>query len=435
VARFLLGVWPFTGHLLPNIALAGALRARGHAVALYTGARARPLLADPTLDLFPFQQVPEEQVVAWVTEMDRLSLDWRGWPALRRLLRAWLLETVPAQVADLTAVIAAWSPDVLVCDPALWGPILILSETGRPPVAVVSYLPACLLPGREGPLLGLAWPRPTTWLGWRLRALARGLLELLAADIRRGASLLRRRYGWPPLTQSVTAFAGRLPLYLVASVPEFDYQRADLPPTVRYVGPCLWEGPRGEVPPAWLTDLPADRPLIYVTEGTVHAKAPIVLRAALAGLAGRPVQGVVTTGPQRSPSVLAGAVPPNVRIEQWVPQRWLLERAALVVTTGGSGSVLGALRAGVPLVVVPTAWDQPENAWRVVWSGAGVRLSPRQCTPDRLWRAVERVLGDPAFQANARRLAQAMARYDGPATAAALLETLAARGTVQQEEG
>jgi UDP:flavonoid glycosyltransferase YjiC (YdhE family) len=95
-----------------------------------------------------------------------------------------------------------------------------------------------------------------------------------------------------------------------------------------------------------------------------------------------------------------------------------------MVTLGGSGGVLAALAAGVPLVIVPTEWDRPENAQRVVEAGAGLRISPRDCTPERLRAAVERVLKEPAFRANAQRLSGVFARYGGPARAAELLEDL-----------
>ena len=55
---------------------------------------------------------------------------------------------------------------------------------------------------------------------------------------------------------------------------------------------------------------------------------------------------------------------------------------------------MAALRAGVPLVIVPTTWDKPDNALRIVEAGVGVRLAPRPLHAQTLRAAVERVLAD-----------------------------------------
>lgn len=132
---------------------------------------------------------------------------------------------------------------------------------------------------------------------------------------------------------------------------------------------------------------------------------------------------VMTTGTHRRPADL-GLEPlaANVRVESWVPHTDLLPRTDVFVTTGGAGSVLAALRCGVPVLVVPTEWDKPESARRVVYAGAGLALSPRQCTPARVRAAVERLLTEPSFRARARELAADFARSGGAARAAELVE-------------
>jgi MGT family glycosyltransferase len=134
---------------------------------------------------------------------------------------------------------------------------------------------------------------------------------------------------------------------------------------------------------------------------------------------------MMTTGGDRDPSELnLGRVAPNVHIARWISHSDLLPHTAVMVTTGGAGSVLAGLSAGVPLVVVPTEWDKPENAQRVVEAGAGLRLPPQQCDARRLRAAVERILGDESFRRNARRLAGIFASYGGATRAAELLEEL-----------
>jgi UDP:flavonoid glycosyltransferase YjiC (YdhE family) len=223
-------------------------------------------------------------------------------------------------------------------------------------------------------------------------------------------------------------------LYLVAGTREFDYNRRDLPQSVRYVGPCLWSRERGE-PARWLSEAPG-RQWIHVTEGTVNTRGPVLSRAAAIGLAGHGLPVVISTNARGAAADLGvGPLAPNVRVEHWtdIYLQDLLPQTRVVVTAGGGGVVMTALQHGVPLVIAPTDWDKPEIAQRVVESGAGIRLSRRQWTPRGVADAVDRVLTIPSFAVHARRLGDQFARSGGPAHAATLLEELAFQRTSGDE--
>jgi hypothetical protein len=145
-------------------------------------------------------------------------------------------------------------------------------------------------------------------------------------------------------------------------------------------------------------------PLVYVTFGTVTStmeEARGIYRVALDALAGAPVRALLTTGPGLEREAL-GPVPDNVHVEAWVPQGEALARARAVICHGGSGTVIGALAAARPLVVVPLFADQPENAARVASLGAGIALPAP--APGALRDAIARVIHDPDLQAGAARL-------------------------------
>jgi MGT family glycosyltransferase len=432
--RVLLTAQPIPGHLNPNLALATALRARGHQVAFYSGSLAAPAIERLGMRCFTFQPGMDAIITRNVLPSEggspaaRASTDRRGYlrvGALNAALREWLLDTVPHQVSDLDDILATFRPDVLVSDPTLLGPIL-LRERFPVPVAVFSVLAACSIPGPDAPPWGRGLPPPRgTWT--RARAsLERWVLGRLMSRFRAFASQLRQAHGLPPLDGAVADQYGRVPLFMVSSVPELDYERRDLPPSVHYVGACVWDGGAAPAPLPWLDELPRDRPLVHVTEGTIHTREPLVLRAAAQGLADLPMHVVMTTGKHRKPGELTlGRMAPNIRLEQFVPHHQLFGRTDVVVTTGGAGTVTTALVAGVPLVVVPTGWDLPENAQRVVEAGVGVRLNPGRCTPGRLRAAVEEVLSEPGYRARARRIGAAMSSAGGQARAASLIEGLA----------
>jgi MGT family glycosyltransferase len=387
----------------------------------------RPLLEEQGFSVFPYEHVAEDTIWEFIQAAEtRSSLGWHAPGLLLRAFRDWLAGTVPDQVADIESIIGAWRPDVIVTETAMWGPILVLSETTRVPVAILTTLMGCLIPGPDAPPWGPGLPPPHSRSARLLARFVTKIGDLLAVGVRRRVNRIRAGYGLSPMKGSVNAFMARMPLYLVPNVRSLDYNRHDLPPSVHYVGPCVWNKPSNAPTPAWLAGPPADRPWIHVTEGTAHYQDPFVLRAAAHGLANRPMEVIMTTGAQRDPAELAlGPLAPNIRVEQFVSHSDLLPRCAALVTTGGAGTVMAALQAGVPQLIVPTHWDKPDNARRVVEAGAGLRLTPRQCTSRGLRDAVERLLNESSFRDRARQLAEQLAREPGPSRAAVLLEKLA----------
>ena len=423
MTRILFACWPFEGHLFPQLSVAAELRGRRAAVAFYSGESTRGAVESEGHELFPLRRTAG----AWQRVHERERAEGGRKPSMRlqgAAFREWLIESIPGQVADLTEVRERFRPDVIVADAAMWGPPLVMREAQGIAVALLSPLIYAVIPGRDIPPLSSRVGVPRTR---RTRARARGvgaIGALLARPGRRRIDRLRANFGLPRLERSVNEVLGRLPLYVVASIPELDLDRRDLPPGVRYVGPLLWHPPDPPGAAAWLDTLPADRPWVHVTEGTSHHQDPFLLRAAAAGLAGAPYETILSTGRLRAGSISTQA--PNVHARDWLAHDTLLPRCSALVTTGGAGTTMAGLRAAVPLVLVPTSWDKPDIALRMVEAGVAVRIPPRRCTPQALRAAVDEVLGDPRYRANARRIAEKLVAAPGAAGAADHIEALAA---------
>jgi hypothetical protein len=231
MARFLFTVWPFAGHLHPGIAIGHALHARRHEVAFYTGESARSQIEAEGFRFFPFKRIEEKRISALASsEFPVCPSLWQRLQSARKLqakFREWLLDTVPQQVEDIDAVSAVWQPDILICDLAFWSPFLVLHDTRQIPVAVLSILAACLLPGPDAPAWGQGSPRPRNGT-MRLRSkVERALVRWLFVGFRANVNAMRRRYTLPSIHCSVTEFAGQMQLYLMPSTPEYDYDRHD----------------------------------------------------------------------------------------------------------------------------------------------------------------------------------------------------------------
>lgn len=423
--RILFTVWSFPGHINPTVAFARGLAARGHRIAFSTGERARAIVEKQGFDFLPLRFLDEEKVYARV-------LSPLARPVLSRtaVLKEWLIATLPDQVKDQEKALSEWKPDVVICDVTMWGVPLVLRETKGAAVVICSFAPGCMIPSPQSPPWGLGLPSPRTW-HTRLMAKTIGwLTERTVAGFRQAANEIRARYDLPPLAVPIHKYLAGMPLYLVPSVPELDFDRSDIPQNVHYIGPLIWNETKRVEPPAWLAALPHTRPWVHVTEGTMHVYKPFLLEAAARGLANLPMDVIMTAGGDRD---LAASgldnLAPNVRLESWIPHTELFRNTDVVITTGGAGTLVTALAAGIPLLIVPTEWDKADNAQRVVEAGAAIRISPSRCTPARLRKAVELLLTDKKYRENAQRLGRILKNLDGPARAAELVEKTFARTT------
>jgi MGT family glycosyltransferase len=408
--------------------IAAEVRKRGHEVAIYTGETGRATVEQEAFELFTFRDVDEERAYENMRSLESREEN-KGLSGGRHLLRTfreWLVETIPNQVVDLQPVIDEWKPDVVMTDLSMWAPVVILWEATPIPVVGYQTLMGPLIPGPEAPPWGLGLAPPRTRRERAVQRAIAGTTELFGAGLRRRLDELRAANGLPPMGCTFNEFTGRLPLYLVGSLAELDYGRRDLPETVHYLGACIWRPKPDPETEAWLDAIPAERPWVHVTEATLHYGDPFILRAAAQGLADAPVEAILTTGRQRDPDALdLGPLGPNIHLARWLSHAELMPRCAAMVTAGGTSTILSALQAGVPLVVVPTNWDKPDNARRVVEAGVGVKLAPKKCTPETLRAAVDEVLSDPSYRENARRIADLLAGAPGAPHAAELLEQLA----------
>jgi hypothetical protein len=167
-------------------------------------------------------------------------------------------------------------------------------------------------------------------------------------------------------------------------------------------------------------------PLIYMTFGTVlgyMSHAADVYRTALNAV-GRLDARVLFTVGRRFDVASLGSVPSHVHVEAWVDQASVLGHADVVVCHGGSGTVLGALGAGVPVVAVPVFADQFENSRRIAAAKAGRNVIPHQrggarsvitvADAPRITAAVQEVLADSSFRFHAGLIADEMAAMRTP---------------------
>jgi UDP:flavonoid glycosyltransferase YjiC (YdhE family) len=433
--RFVLCATPALGHTAPLLAVARHLIADGHDVIFFTtehyrqraeatGARFVPLAAqDDAHDLM-------------VANPEREASSKRGVRGVKDDLRRIFIGPLPGQCRDLRAILDHDAIDCIVVDSMFLGalPLALGPRRERPGLACVGVMPYASS-SRDTAPFGVAF-QPGTG---PLRRLRNGVLNLatehvVLRDIQRFA---RRRLAEAGAAGFPGYFVDLQPkvvdAYLQATVAGFEYPRADLAPSVRFVGPILAPPSQSFERPAWWGELDGGRPVVHVTQGTLdNADLGRLLLRTTRALAHDNLLVVATTGGP-DPEPFRQELPANVRLERFIPHDVLLPRVDVMVTNGGYGGVQQALANGVPLVVAGDSEDKPEVAARVQWSGTGINLHTGRPSPAMVGRAVRRVLARDAYRARARALQAEIAATDPlAAISAALAVTCEANDAAHQ---
>jgi UDP:flavonoid glycosyltransferase YjiC (YdhE family) len=175
--------------------------------------------------------------------------------------------------------------------------------------------------------------------------------------------------------------------------------------------------------PTWL-NASRTRPRVYLTLGTVAFGAVEVISRAIAEIAPLDVDILVTVGPEGDPTLL-GEVPSNVHVERFVAQSAVLPMVDLIVQHGGTGTVLGALAAGLPQLVLPQGADQFLNAEILTAAGVAKALQNDAQQPGAISDAVQALIGDSPERQAAGRIRDEIAAMPPPADVVPALVDLA----------
>lgn len=415
--RYVLCTTPAQGHTAPLLALARRLVDEGHDVIFFTTPHYHDKVVATGASFVPF--APEYDAHdLMLANPERESSSKRGVRGVKDDLRRIFIGPIPGQCRDLRGILAGAPVDAVVVDSMFLGalPLALGPREERPVIVCVGVMPYGALSRDAAPFGVALQPGKGRLARTRNMALNWIITHGALADIQRFA---RHR-----LAEAGVARRGRFPgyfidlpskvtdAYLQATVPGFEYPRSDLAPSVRFVGPIL-SPPTADFPePPWWGDLDGSRQVVHVTQGTLdNADLDRLLLLTVRALADDDVLVVATTGGP-DPEPLRAGLPPNARLERFIPHDRLLPHVDVMVTNGGYGGVQQALANGVPLVVAGDSEDKPEVAARVHWSGTGVNLRTGRPSPAMVAHAVRRVLERRSYHLRARALQAQIAASD-----------------------
>lgn len=397
------------GDVLPHMGLGTVLRGRGHRVTLAAPETYRAMAKNQGLEFCS---------LVTLAEVQQMLADPDLWHPFRSgmMMAKWGAPMIPRQYEAL-ARLTAESGSVLVANPGALAARLVEEKLGVPtaslllqPGMVQSNTAPPQMPGGLGIPSWLPKPwRPIYWLGVDAAGFA-----LVAPSLNRA----RKSLDLPPVRRVFRWWLS--PELVIGLFPAwYAPPQADWPPSLRLAGFGRFDGAQ-ELPVDVASFCEAGPPPIAFTLGTGMTHAAAFFRTALKACEKLNARGLLLT---KYPKVLPPHLPAQVRHCAFAPFRQLFPRCAAIVHHGGVGTTAAALAAGCPQLILPLAWDQPDNARRVARMGAGLSLGSRYRTSGHLSSALAKLMV-PEVRKRCQEIALRADERDGLQVAADWVEEL-----------
>ena len=413
--RILLATWGSYGDIYPYVGLGRALRARGDDVRLAAPAYYRTLIEKNGLAFAP---APPDVDPDDRSRLARVMDPVRGPEAI---VREWLMPELRRSFEALEPL--ARDADLLVTHPVTFAGPVVAELRSIPWVSTV-LAPMSFFSATDPPALprmrwlaGLRHLGP--WYGRAIVALARRATRTWAEplhELRVAMGLPRGRH---PLFEG--QFSPLLTLAMFS--PLLASAQRDWPSGVTQTGFVWYDDPE-PLPSDLEAFLNAGDPPVVFTLGSSAIGAAGAARfyqesvVAIRHLGMRAV--LLTGGLSGNDPDAAGS---DVLVAPYAPHAPLFARAAVVVHHGGIGTTGQALRAGHPMLVVPHAHDQPDNAARISRLRVGRALDPARYTADRIARELTRLITDE-YRTRAAAVGRQVAAERGAERAAAAIHAV-----------
>jgi UDP:flavonoid glycosyltransferase YjiC (YdhE family) len=334
----------------------------------------------------------------------------------------YMLRHLHRTYADYARAVEADAPDLLVTSELAYaGPILAekiglrWASMTLSPLSFMSPYDETILP-------------PVPWLS-RLHALGPGPYGVILSVVKRLAGRMaapindfRRGLGLRPVRNPLFEAKHSPDLGLAMFSRLIGDARPDWPANTIVTGYAFYDGAEPELSPelaAFLDDADGDPPIVFTLgSAAVHDPGAFFDESAkAAALLER--RAVLLVGPEPEQMVGGG---PDVAVFGYAPFSKLFPRAAAVVHQGGSGTTGQVMRAGRPMLVVPYAHDQPDNALRARKLGISTTVRRNAYNAETAATALEPLLDDPVVAARAAEVGDIVSRENGPAAAADAIE-------------
>ncbi len=398
-------------------ALAGELVSRGHRVTFVHMADGEPILAKRG---FAYHAVGRgTHPAGFSIGLNRALLRMNGPFGVMNITRR-VAGISDMLCRELPGALRSLQADMLICDQVEPAGGLVADYLDLPHVSVAGALPINSEPSI--PPLYAPWRYDPSPFGVRRNMAAYGVIQWMLRPFRK--VIVEHSQAWKLRPRWRIDQCLSMRLQIAQLVRGLDYPRTRLWPVFHYCGPL-----RAPLAVPSMDKLPDrdGRPLTYVSLGSLQGQRFGLFRRITEAARACNLQVVLTHGGGLSPTQVA-ALPGSPAAYDFLPQAEVLSGASVAVLHGGLNTILDACAQGVPIVVVPIAFEQAAIGRRVEQAGAGLTVSRRLTTATGLAKAIRRVMDDPQFASAAGRLRDEIAGSGGTRQAADLVETALSTG-------
>jgi len=416
---------PWRGHLNPMLALAGELQLRGHSTQFFHLPACEKLireqgqefraygpphwdpLEDPSGDLDPLDQRLEGKAgePRGNPSGDPSSSRGAGLEGEKAIAAALRQTRALARVclAEAGPVIQKAGLDLWVIDQLDYASACLAAALRAPFVTVA----VTLLKNEEPDVPGFSGEEPERSASLRLSQLIQPYRDQLTEfRLSHGLGPFDYETLWSSLAQ-------------ISQQPvQFEFPRKHLPKHFHFTGPFVRPQQRPAVDFPW--HKLGSCPMIYVCFGTALRPDSQLLTLLVEACRPLPVQVVVSLGGRETQPLPASD--DQAMVVPYAPQWELLQRAEVAIHHAGLNTTLECLSAGVPMLVLPRAHDQPGVAARIEWTGCGLWHRKGSLEVGLLRESLGKLLAESSFRQRAQEFKSIIKETQGLAKAADLIE-------------
>lgn len=415
--RILIATFGSLGDLHPYMAIALELRRRGHVPTIATTENYRANVEAEEIGFAPMR--PDVTPLLENPDLAAQLLDPKY--GTERLIRDYAVPSLRDSYADLKR--AAQSADLLITHPLAFAGPMLAEQMKLPWVSTIltpmSLLSAYDLPRFANAPVASALGSLHPAVGRLVISYGRGIVKKWSEPIQS----FRAEIGLPPAADPLLEGQHSPDLALALFSPLMASPQPDWPAQMKQTGfPFYDQSDQRPLPPTLEAFLKSGPPPVVFTLGSAAVLSAGDFYAVSAVAAPRVNRrGVLLTGsdPKNRPENL----PKNVIAVDYAPYSELFPRAAAVVHSGGIGTTAQCLRAGKPMLIVPFANDQFDNAHRIRVAGLGRRCYRNRYNILNVGAEICRLLNDPPFMKKTKAAGEAVRAENGTMNACDLIET------------